>query len=466
MTGQKENNESSFRDKLSTVSEKGERVWIYPKKPKGRYYSARGIVSIFLLLLLFTAPLLKIDGQPLFLFNFFERKFIIFGLTFWPQDFHLFVLAMITFVVFIVLFTVVFGRLWCGWACPQTIFMELVFRKIEYWIEGDYKQQKRLDESKWNREKILKKGTKHIIFFAIAALIGHTFMAYMVGIDQTIDIVTQPPSKHLSGFIAVILFSGVFYFIFAKFREQACTIVCPYGRLQGAMLDKNSIVVAYDFIRGEPRGKMKRGEEQKKGDCVDCNLCVHVCPTGIDIRNGTQLECVNCTACIDACDEVMDKINRPKGLIRYDSYNHISNGTKFKLTPRIIAYTLVLIALLGILAFSLTGRSDIETTVLRAKGGLYQKVGENYITNLYNIQIINKTMNSIPVEVKLINPNGKVKLIGKDLIVPERGIEKGSFLLEIHRDSLMSRKTEVELLITSKGKKIEFINTNFLGPFK
>ncbi len=458
--------ETTFRDKLSTIDEKGHRAWIYPKKPEGRLYNARTIVSFFLLAFLFAAPFIKVNGQPLLLFNVLERKFIIFGLTFWPQDFFLFVLAMLTFIVFIVLFTVVFGRVFCGWACPQTVFMEMVFRKIEYWIEGDANEQRSLNKAPWTQKKILKKTTKHFIFFAIAFLIGNTFLAYIIGVDELSKIVTHPPAEHWGLFVAVVAFSGVFYFNFSFFREQMCLVVCPYGRLQGVLLDKDSVVVAYDFERGEPRGKIKKEEQRTNGDCVDCGLCVRVCPTGIDIRNGTQLECVNCTACIDACNEIMEKVNLPKNLIRYDSYNGIASKTKFRLTPRIIAYSAVLTLLVVILGFSLGSRADVETTILRVPGMLYQEVEGDKISNLYNIEVVNKTIKPIPVELKLKSPEGSIRMVGLELKAPEQGMAKGAFFVDIPKEKLTERKTQLVIEVYSGEKLIDEVKTNFLGPFK
>jgi len=306
--------DEQFRDSISTVDKEGKRIWVYPKKPKGRHHNARIIVTIILLGLLFSGPFITIGGHPLLLLNFLERKFVILGMAFWPQDFFLFGIAMITLFVFVILFTTVFGRIWCGWACPQTLFMEMVFRKIEYWIEGDANQQRKLNQAPWNTGKIIKKSSKQLIFLIISVLISHTFMAYLVGIDRVAQLVKSSPVENVAGFTGLIAFTGIFYWLFAYFREQACTVVCPYGRLQGVLLSKESIVVAYDWIRGEKRGKIKNNQiEEGKGDCIDCKLCVHACPTGIDIRNGTQLECVNCTACIDACDHVMDKVDRPRG---------------------------------------------------------------------------------------------------------------------------------------------------------
>lgn len=457
----------AFRDTIGTVNEDGKRNWLYPKKPKGRYHRMRIAVSIFLLTLLFVGPFLRWNGQPMFLFNVFERKFIIFGLTFWPQDFHLFVLAMLTFMVFIVLFTVVFGRIWCGWACPQTIFMEMVFRKIEYWIEGDRYQQKKLNDGPWNQQKILKKAGKWAIFAAISFLIGNTVMAYLVGTEQLSQLITHPPAENWGKFVGVVAFSGIFFFVFTYLREQACIVVCPYGRLQGVMLDKNSIVVAYDFVRGEPRKRLKKKETREAGDCIDCHLCVQVCPTGIDIRNGTQMECVNCTACMDACDEVMDKVGFQRGLIRYASYNNIFNKEKLKISARIIAYSVVLVALLSVFSFLLISRSNVETTILRTPGMRFQEVEGGYISNLYNVQVVNKTQQAYPVTFKLVSPNGRIKMVGKeDLQVPSQDIAKGALFVEIARDSLHGNKNQIVIEIYSGDQKLDRVKTNFLGPMQ
>lgn len=474
--------DDGFRDKISTVDESGKRVWIYPKKPKGRFYEYRKYVSYLLLLLLFTAPFIKIGGQPLLLFNVIERKFSIFGLIFWPQDFFLFVIAMITFMVFIIIFTVAFGRLFCGWICPQTIFMEMVFRRIEYWIEGDANQQRKLDSAPWNREKVLKKAAKFSLFFLIAFAIGNIFMAYIVGSDQWIDIVTQSPTANPIGFASVVGFSFVFFFVFASLREQVCTTVCPYGRLQGVLLDQNSIVVHYDFVRGEKRGKLtkKRDEEVslvqmvedpsavKLGDCIDCHLCVKVCPTGIDIRNGTQLECVNCTACIDACDEVMEKIDRPKGLIRYASYNGILNSVKFKVTPKIMAYAAVLTGLILFLGFSLGSRADVETTVLRTPGTLYQQLDNGNYSNLYSVQFVNKTANKMPVTLVVEKPEGAIlKMVGEGGLVAEgQGMISGAFFIELKPNQLDGYKTEVNIGVYSGDMMVDEVKTTFLGPIE
>jgi cytochrome c oxidase accessory protein FixG len=324
---------------LATLDEQGKRKWVYAYKPKGKFYNIRTYLSWFYFIAFFGIPFIKVNERPLFLLNVTEAKFILFGKVFWPQDFFILGLGMITFIFFIILFTAAFGRLFCGWACPQTNFLEMMFRKIEFFIEGDGNRQKMLDRQDWNKEKIFKKTAKHVTYFLLSFVIANFFLAYIIGIDGLKKIITEPVTQHLAGFGSLLVFSGVFYGVFAFFRDQVCTQVCPYGRLQGVLLDKNSMIVAYDYKRGEPRGIAKKSEPDIFGDCIDCHSCVNVCPTGIDIRNGVQMECVNCTACIDACDNIMDKIGKPSGLIRYASENSIENGEPLRFTSRMKAYT-------------------------------------------------------------------------------------------------------------------------------
>ncbi|MCS7052582.1 MAG: cytochrome c oxidase accessory protein CcoG [Ignavibacterium sp.] len=455
-----------FRDHLATVTKEGKRKWIFPKKPSGRFHNARVIVSIILLAFLIFAPFIKVNGQPLILMDFLNRRFILFSIPFGPHDFIIFALTLITFVVFIILFTVIFGRIFCGWACPQTVFMEMVFRKIEYWIEGDARDQIKLKNAPWTAEKIFKKLSKHSIFFAISFFISNIFLSYLIGMDKLIDIITDPPSKHLSGLIAITIFSGIFYFIFSYFREQVCTIVCPYGRLQGVLLDQDSIVIAYDYKRGEPRGKLRKGEDfTNRGDCIDCHLCVDVCPTGIDIRNGIQLECVNCTACIDACDSIMDKINRPRGLIRYASLKNIENKAKFKFTPRMTLYSVVLVILLTVLTVLLLNRSNYAITILRTRGTIFQEQPDNKISNLYDLNIVNKTFDNVRLNLRLNNFDGEIRLIGNDLNFKPQEIKEMKFMILTEKDKIKKMNTPVKIdILDNHNKIIKTITTSFLGP--
>jgi cytochrome c oxidase accessory protein FixG len=470
MSNEHRDPDDSFRDSISSVDKKGKRIWIYPKMPSGKFYNYRKLLSYVLLIILFGMPWIEINGKPFMKFDILNREFYIFAQHFVPQDFHLFVIAMLILLIFIVLFTVVFGRVFCGWICPQTIFMEMVYRRIEYAIEGDYTAQKRLNKAPWNWNKIWKKSLKQTLFFGIAFLVGNTFLAYIIGIDNLLEIITSPIAEHWQGFVAMIIFSTVFFFVFSQLREQVCTTICPYGRLQGVMLDKKSLAVYYDWIRGEPRGRIKKNatelEKQQKGDCIDCGLCVKVCPTGIDIRNGIQLECVNCTACMDACDEVMEKIDRPKGLIRIDSHAGIESKKNSLINPRSIAYSIVLAVLVGIEIFLLTARSDVETIFLRTPGKLYYEREKGIIENLYNYQLINKTSEEMTIDFVLQNIDGEIEYIGGNPTTKPSGNVSGSVFVKIPREELDGRKTRLNIDIKNDDKVLESISTNFLGPVK
>lgn len=461
--------EETFRDHISTVDSSGKRIWVYPKKPKGTFTNYRSLVSCTLLAFLFAAPFIKIGGQPLLLFHVLERKFIILGQVFWPQDFFLFVIGFITSIVFIILFTVVFGRLFCGWICPQTIFMENVFRKIEYWIEGDYMAQKKLDKQPWNAEKIRKKTIKQIIFVLISALIMHTFMAYLLGVEDLWKMIQAGPAENTGGFIAMVVFTGLFYGVFSKLREQVCTTICPYGRLQGVLLDRQSVVVAYDHGRGEERAKFRKNEDRNAkglGDCIDCKQCVYVCPTGIDIRNGTQLECINCTACIDACDSIMDRIGKPRGLVRYASEQNIADNKAFSFTGRMKAYSTVLSLLVGVLITLLLIRTDFETTITRTPGMLFQERDNGDITNLYQLSIVNKTNDLVDVHLELIDPQGELEMVGQDIKLEGQGKGEGAFFVIIQPEKLTKMTEKIKIGVYSGDKQIEVLKTNFLGPAK
>lgn len=450
----------------STVTADGKRRWLYPLIRKGQLYRLRTWLSYVLLLFLFSAPFVKVNGHQFMMFNIIDRKFILFGQVFWPQDFFIFVLAMLIVLVSIVLFTIAFGRIFCGWICPQTIFLEMVFRKIEVWIEGEPAARKKLDEGPWTQEKIIKKIIKHSLFLLISFFISNTFLAYVIGSDALFKIITEPIQQHWVGFIGIWFFTLAFYLVFSKMRELVCIVACPYGRLQGVMLDKNSLVVAYNFLRGEPRGKLKRNasEDQHLGDCVDCNLCVAVCPTGIDIREGTQLECVNCTACIDACDQVMDKIHKPRKLIGFYSEEMIEHQQKPTFSLRMKAYSFIIILMIGVLSYFLISRKDVDVTILRAGGMLYQEQAGGYLSNLYTAELINKTMNPIKINIKPENPKAKIQWIqGVDSIAKESTVKLTFFVL-IPEKEIKESNTPIHLLIEQNGKWLGKEETNFLGP--
>ena len=457
--------DDSFRDHFNGVTEDGKRNWFYPQKPKGKWHNRRAWFTVFVLSLLFLGPFLKYNGQPLLLFNVLERKFIIFGVFIGPQDYWLFGLTMLSFMVFIVLFTTVFGRLWCGWACPQTVFMEMVFRKIEYAIEGDAGKQKLLNKAPWNGDKILKKGTKYTAFLSVSFLIANLLLSYILGVDELAKIIREPIGNHIPLFTGIIAFTAIFYFNFAWLRDQACTVVCPYGRLQGVLMDRNSIVVAYDYERGEPRGKLHKGQDRPEGDCVSCHQCVAVCPTGIDIRNGMQMECVNCTACIDACDSIMDKVGFAPGLIRYTSENAIVNKTNKLITPRVIAYIVILILVWSGLGFMLTSRNDTQTTLFRAPGSQYIDNKDGTISNLYTFKIFNKTNHVVKPVIHLDSPKGKLVFAGTpDLTLDGAGMSQGTVFIIIPKSELTSRKTDLKLSVYKGEQKLESFETTFMAP--
>ncbi|MCW3114832.1 MAG: ccoG [Segetibacter sp.] len=457
----------SFRDNLATAEKDGKRKWVYAQKPKGKLTTIRIWLSYLYFAVFFGLPFVYIDGRPFFLLNVTEAKFILFGKVFWPQDFFVLGLGMIAFIFFIILFTSAFGRLFCGWACPQTNFLEMMFRRVEYFIEGDAQRQKMLNKGPWTTEKLLKKTAKHVTFYSLAFVISNTFLAYIIGIKQLEKIITEPLGQHLAGLSSIMIFSGVFYGVFAFFREQVCTAICPYGRLQSVLLDKNSMVVAYDYKRGEPRGVENKYAELNfdLGDCIDCFACVKVCPTGIDIRNGVQMECVGCTACIDACNNIMDRIGKPQGLIRYASENSIEKGEPLKYTSRMKWYTAACGFVVLVLSAILFTRKDIDATIMRTPGILYQERGTDSISNLYNIKLANKTQDDIPLTVSLETGDGKVQIIGKQFIdLKKEGQGSGSFFVVLPKKEIHDRKTELKLGLYEGDRKIMVIKTNFLGP--
>ncbi|MGV6862398.1 MAG: cytochrome c oxidase accessory protein CcoG [Putridiphycobacter sp.] len=460
--------DENFRDSIATVDKDGKRSWVFAKKVTGKYFKRREIFSYLLLIVLFVGPYIRVFGEPLLMLNVVKRKFVIFGQIFWPEDSYLFAIGMIAFVVLIIVFTVVFGRLFCGWACPQTIFMEMIFRRIEFWIDGDWNQQKKLDKMPWKGVKLRKRLFKWTIYWIISFLIANTFLAYIIGSEELLAIITSPPAEHIGGLIAIIIFTTVFFAVFTWFREQVCIAVCPYGRLQGVLLDENSVLVAYDYKRGEGRAKFKKGEDRKaagKGDCIDCGQCVHVCPTGIDIRNGTQLECVNCTACMDACDFMMDKVGLEKGLIRYDSEKSIKTGVDFSLSGRAKAYIVVMFLIMGLLVTLLFTRTDLEATVLRVPNTTYQKIDSVTYSNLYNVTLINKTGNTLNVNMAIVGENATLETIGGEMVKLESGKQlHKEILVKMKKQDLSGPKTPIKIGVYNGEELIEQVTVNFSGP--
>lgn len=437
------------------------RNFIYPKKPSGKLYDRRKWFSYTLIVILFALPFIQVNGEQLVLLNFIERKFVFFWLKFTPQDFYLFGFAMLVGIIAIALFTAIFGRVWCGWACPQTIFLEMIFRRIEYWIEGDASQQMKLDKQPYNAKKIFKKVLKHGIWIFISLLISNTFLAYIIGSKALFKIITEPISEHLVGFISIWVFTMVFYFVFSYVKEIVCTAICPYGRLQGVLLDNKSIIVAYDERRGEPRGKISHNDSVAKGDCVDCGLCVHVCPTGIDIRNGTQMECVNCTACIDACNVVMQKTNRPLNLIGFYHSDYIKKGIPFKVGLRAWGYIIVLFVMLSAISLMMYNRKEVDLTLLRASGTLYQERVKGEISNLYNAEIINKSNRDIHFKLASEDEKDSIEIVqGGQHLKKDSSMSITFFLIKKKAD-IDEFKSPVRISIIENNQKINTVKSTF-----
>ncbi len=456
--------ETSFRDRIATVDEHGHRHWIYPKKPSGKHTNRRFIVAAILLLILFGVPFVKVGGHPLFMFNIPERRFIVFGMAFWPQDLHIFAVGLMSIFTFIILFTSVYGRLWCGWACPQTIFMEMVFRPIEYLIEGDALAQKKLNKEPWGGEKAFKKVGKQLIFFFLSFLVGNMLLAWIIGVDALYAIVTDDPRNHIKGLTAMLAFTGIFWFVFGWFREQACVVVCPYARLQAVLIDGNSQNVTYDFKRGEPRGKRNpKNPEPGLGDCVDCKQCVAVCPTGIDIRNGAQLECVNCTACIDACDNIMSKLNFAPGLIRHASHNEVETGIRKVFTNRNLAYAVVFTLVFSILLYLVATRPPVEVNLTRIRGMLELKLPDGRIANAYTLRVLNKTLDPATVTLSLKEqPEGVLQTGTASIEITPHEFDERTIQIIFPQDHFQPGAHPVEVEVHVEEQLVETVKTGFL----
>lgn len=395
-------------DRLTTSDEKGRRIFLHPADVRGFFRKQRTRVQAALILLFLILPWIKIQGKQALLLNITDRHFEIFGLTLRAHNAPLLFLVFAAAGFGLFFATAVLGRVWCGWACPQTVFIDGVFRRIERWIEGPALERRKLDKAPWTSDKILKRTAKWFLFLIASLIVTHSFLAYFVGTEKLATMITSSPTENWGGFLFMVISTGIILFDFAWFREQFCTIVCPYGRFQSVLMDNSSLVVAYDVARGEPRATPQAKALAKShggtlGDCVNCYRCVQVCPTGIDIRRGVQMECIACTACIDACDEVMTKIKKPTGLIRYDSLS-LQKGSqksaeKRSRQPRIGArgalYLALFVASVVALGVLLARLQPIEVEILRAKNTPYtvQNLddGRTIVTNHFRLELSNQS---------------------------------------------------------------------------
>jgi cytochrome c oxidase accessory protein FixG len=388
-----------FRETLYTIDKRGNRKWVYPTFAPGRFFKRRATVMYTLLFLLLSMPWIPVGASQAIWLDIPHRRFVVFGETFWATDTRFLFLLLASAGISLFFFTSLLGRVWCGWACPQTVFLEFVFRPIERLIEGGPAARMRLDASPWSVRKLCVKGTKFLVFLIVSWVIASTLLAYFVGREPLLAMMADSPSEHLGLFIMTLLLMGVFLFEFGWFREQFCTVLCPYARFQSVLMDRDSLLVGYDVMRGEPRAK----SSAERGDCVDCGLCVRVCPTGIDIRNGTQLECIQCASCIDACDSVMTKLKRPTGLIRYDTERGLQERVRRFLRPRVIAYAAILTLLVSLFVGSLVVRKDGDFLVIRqSKADLFQQLPNGDVVNQFKVHIGNKSPEPRSYRVSLV----------------------------------------------------------------
>lgn len=451
--------DQEFRDRPNNIDAAGRRQWINARQPSGKWYRRRSLVGYFLLTFLVVAPLLKVNGHPFMLLDILHRRFFLFGQSVFAEDSYILALVMAVTVVSVVLVTVVFGRIWCGWACPQTLFLELVYRRIEFWIDGNGRGAKKRPGSP--EKQRLRAILKHMLFLLVSFFFTNVFLMWFIGPEQLLRLATDPIDNHLTGFLFMAALSLFYYWIYAYFREQVCTLFCPYGRMQGVLLDNNSLAVIYDFKRGEPRNP-KAGEG---GDCINCRQCIAVCPTGIDIRNGSQLECIHCAACIDECNLVMKKIRKPGNLIRYDTFQGVESGRRSLVNARSVAYTAVLAALMLLLAFTVGKRSTIDVTLWRAPGTLFQQPDAGSCTNIYQAMFLNKSDQPLELTLRLLDPpSGEITLANGKVALPPNGKVKETLIIRIKNQALTGKATALKIGIFSGEELKETVVTNFLGP--
>lgn len=448
---------------LSTLEGDGSRRWLFPRLATGRLWKRRRALAYFLIAFFVVVPHLRLGGKPLVLLDVPARKFVLLGHTFLPTDTVLLALLLVSAILTIVLATTLTGRIWCGWACPQTVYMEFLFRPIDRFFEGTAGKGGKPKQKPTG----LMAAARFAVYFVLCFVLAHTFLAYFVGTDRLAVWVRSSPLEHPTAFLVMGATTGLMLFDFLYFREQMCLIACPYGRFQSVMLDRQSLIVAYDPVRGEPRKKGRRNENESAGDCVDCNQCVVVCPTGIDIRDGLQLECINCTQCIDACNSVMDKVGLPQGLIRYSSQDALAGKKPKWLRLRTIAYPLLLTVVLTAFVTVLSTKYAFDANLMRGRGNPFQRTAAGVITNNFNLRLTNRTEEPRTYNIKVVEPASASVLGAAAEPIQLEGNESSlvPLLIEIRATQLgPSGQGDGKLQITDDVGNERFVTAKLLGP--
>lgn len=460
-------------DRLATTDDKGRRVFVFPAVVNGVFRKYRTIVQFVLITILLVLPWFKVNGSQAVLLDIVNRKFAFFGLTFWAHDGPLIFFLLAFLAIGLAFVTAIWGRVWCGWACPQTVFVDGIFRRVEHLLIGSHIKQRRLAHAPMSCKKFITLSLLWFIFMVISLIISHSFLAYFVGAERLLDMVQNNPSENWSVFLGVVIMTALIMFDFGWFREQFCIIMCPYGRFQSVLMDDDSMAIAYDYNRGEPR-KGQAATVSDEGDCIDCYRCVAVCPTGIDIRRGLQIECVACAACIDACDEVMEKIGKPKKLIKYTTENRLQGFKSKFLSARTAVYSVLLILITTLLITTVSRREDIMITILRGQGTPFQVVENNAqgksIVNQFKIHFKNQTFEdaeieiSVPVELK----NSNLEVISQNsLIIVEAGKDKNMHFFLKFPDVITGADgaENIELdFVNRKNNKFFTRDVKLIGP--
>ncbi|MBI3541884.1 MAG: 4Fe-4S dicluster domain-containing protein [Deltaproteobacteria bacterium] len=446
----------SHADRLTTADERGRRIYVYPAEVKGRYQRLRSLAHTVLIGVFLALPWVRVNGSQALLLDVARRRFAIFGITFWAHDAPMLVFIVGGAALTLGLATALWGRVWCGWACPQTVFIESLFRRIERAIEGDHLARRKLDAAPLDADKAFKKAMKWGLFTVVALVVTHSFLAYFVGTEALATMIRSSPAKNPASFTFMAVLSGAILFDFGWFREQFCTVVCPYGRFQSLLMDEQSLLVTYDTNRS---------------DCVSCNRCVQVCPTGIDIRNGAQLECIGCTACIDACDDVMARLRRPLGLIRYDSAAGLSGKPTTALRPRVVVYG-ALVALLAVgLIYNVATRRPVEATFVRAADTPYTEISATEIVNRFKVDLSNQSFEDL--ELKLAVDTGKpgtaaevVTALGSFKVAGGRKLNQEAFV-KFPKSLLASGHATVTIrVVDPAGKTLTAEEVTLVGPYR